>query len=64
MIKRTRRPKAPQVRWRRSTGTQSDCAGTRALEFLERSRDLVAEPVTAAPRRAEDWVPGNGIGVS
>jgi hypothetical protein len=32
-------------------------AGIAALEFLERSRDMADDPVTAAPRPVEVWVP-------
>jgi hypothetical protein len=30
-------------------------SGLEALEFLERSREMAAEPVTAAPRSVEAW---------
>jgi hypothetical protein len=36
-------------RWRRGQRLLLPPSGLEALEFLERSRDIAAEPVTAAP---------------
>jgi len=51
-MRRARRLVPWLSRWHKG----SSVPGLDALQFLERSRDMVEEPVTAAPRPAESWV--------